>query len=152
MENEESELLILDSLEELEYVRDNLVVKRSKYEEYVWVAGSDMFGEGQWKWTTGGSVSDHLWNPGEPNNDRGQEDCAMFYNEKLNDAKCSSKHMFICKMSSKKNGFKNEMKLSDHLYNIENDVMELKMNMTLLNDAVQQLNTSSTTQDSTTTQ
>ena len=73
MENNDSNLLILDSLEELEYVRDNLVVKRSKFEEYVWVAGSDLDQEGQWKWITGGSVSDHLWNPGEPNNDRGRE-------------------------------------------------------------------------------
>ena len=75
----------------------------------------------------------------------------MFHNEKLNDAWCNGKNMFICKMSSKKDGFKNEMKLSDHLFNIEKDVMEIKMNMTLLNEAVQQLNTTSSPETTTAT-
>ena len=75
----------------------------------------------------------------------------MFHNEKLNDVHCNRKNMFICKMPSKKDGFKNEMKLSDHLYNIEKDVMDIKMNLTLLNESVQQMNNTTSKPESSTT-
>ena len=56
----------------------------------------------------------------------------MFNKSKFNDARCLTQMMFVCKMSEKKNGFKNQMKLSDHLYNIEKNIIDLKVNLTLL--------------------
>ena len=78
------------------------------------------------------------------------EHCAMFHNEKLNDVNCNRQLMFVCKMKSRKDGFKNELKLSDHLYNIEKDIIDVKMNLTILNEILQNT-TTSTTQTSTTT-
>ena len=54
--------------------------------------------------------------------------------EKLNDAGCSRQMLFICKMEAKKNGFDRNLKLSDHLYNVEKDIIDLKMNLTLLQE------------------
>ena len=60
----------------------------------------------------------------------------MFHKEKLNDVSCSRKMLYVCKMSSKRNEFKNEMKLSDHLYRIEQEIINMKLNMTLLEEAM----------------
>ena len=61
--------MTLDSVEELEYIKSNIVVQRSRYEEYIWVGASDMDQEGVFKWITNGNqIDDQFWNSGEPNN------------------------------------------------------------------------------------
>ena len=73
----------------------------------------------------------------------------MFNKSKFNDARCVTQMMFVCKMSKKKNGFKNQMKLSDHLYSIEKNIIDLKVNLTLLEKLMRTKETS--TVESTTT-
>ena len=69
----------------------------------------------------------------------------MFHKDKLYDVNCNRRNLFICKMSSKPNGFKNEMKLSDHLYNIEKDIIDIKLNLTLVSDKLKETKTSTQT-------
>ena len=74
----------------------------------------------------------------------------MLNKSKFNDARCVTQMLFVCKMTEKKNGFKNEMKLSDHLYNIEKKILDLKVNLTLL-EKLMQTEKSSTIKSTTTT-
>ena len=68
-ENSEANLITFQSVEELSYVRDQLVVERSRYEEHIWVGASDLETENVWVWITGGGrVSPRFWAQGEPNN------------------------------------------------------------------------------------
>ena len=60
----------------------------------------------------------------------------MFHDKKLVDVHCNTKKMVLCKMAAVKNGFLNELKLADHLHNIEKDVIDLKVNITLLQQQV----------------
>ena len=55
-------------MEELDYVREHLVVERSRFEEHIWVGASDLEREDVWVWVTGGGVSSRFWAQGEPNN------------------------------------------------------------------------------------
>ena len=61
----------------------------------------------------------------------------MFNKSKFSDVRCIAQMMFVCKMRSRKNGFKNEMRLSDHLYNIEKNILDLKLNITLIQKLIQ---------------
>ena len=67
-ENSDANLVTFQSVEELNYVRDQLVVERSRFEEHIWVGASDLQTENVWLWITGGQVSSRLWSQGEPNN------------------------------------------------------------------------------------
>ena len=49
IENTDSSLITFDTLEELDWVRRNVVVRRSKYEERIWVGASDLEQEGTWR-------------------------------------------------------------------------------------------------------
>ena len=69
----------------------------------------------------------------------------MFYDKKLEDVYCNSRKMFICKMASVRNGFLNQLSLADHLYNLEKDIVDLKINMTLLREDLKQTTSESTT-------
>ena len=61
--------MTFQSVEELSYVREQLVVERSRYEEHIWVGASDLETENVWVWITGGGrVSSRFWTQGEPNN------------------------------------------------------------------------------------
>ena len=62
--------MTFQSVEELVYVREQLVVERSRYEEHIWVGASDLQSENVWVWITGGGgrVSSRFWTQGEPNN------------------------------------------------------------------------------------
>ena len=53
-------------------MRDNLVVRRSRYEEHTWAGASDLVRETHWVWITGGRVNSSFWSAGEPNNGGGQ--------------------------------------------------------------------------------
>ncbi|KAJ8337080.1 hypothetical protein SKAU_G00383000 [Synaphobranchus kaupii] len=68
-----------------------------------WIGLSDTHKEKTWLWSDGTSATakgDFLrWNPGEPNNYRGKEDCvhSNYGGPKgWNDASCNSKYPSIC--------------------------------------------------------
>ena len=65
----------------------------------------------------------------------------MFHDRKLNDVYCNKKKMVICKMAAVKNGFLNKLKLADHLHNLEKDVIDLKINITLLQQELKETTT-----------
>ena len=78
----------------------------------------------------------------------GGEHCAMINKSaKLNDSKCSKKYLFVCKMKSSVNGFQTVLTLGDHLENIEKQMRDLKMNMTHVNNLIQNLRTTPTQED-----
>ncbi|MEQ2244077.1 hypothetical protein ILYODFUR_013417 [Ilyodon furcidens] len=84
-----------------EYVYLKNLVNRKKG-SYVrtWVGGTDAAKDGVWLWTNGSKFNYVSWGRGEPNNNRGREDC-MEINlrgraQHLNDEKCSRRNYFIC--------------------------------------------------------
>lgn len=58
--------------------------------------------EGKFQWVTGEPVVYTNWNPGEPNNQDNNEDCAMFYNKsqpgRWNDGHMTPQSIFICEL------------------------------------------------------
>jgi hypothetical protein len=63
-----------------------------------WVAGNDIVDEGTWRWAPNDSPIDVnlSWNPGQPDNHKGSENCLMIGYYQLNDLLCSSTLRFIC--------------------------------------------------------
>ncbi|XP_067861502.1 C-type lectin-like [Heptranchias perlo] len=62
----------------------------------VWIGLSDRHKERTFLWTDG-SLSDFTnWHQGEPNNDRGRENCVEIHSDKWNDVPCACKFPFIC--------------------------------------------------------
>ncbi|MFP2908754.1 lectin-like protein [Pyxidicoccus sp. 3LFB2] len=62
-----------------------------------WLGINDRGTEGVWEWSD--DVSTYLhWNPGEPNNSQGAEDCGLFLNALggWHDAPCSLSRTFVC--------------------------------------------------------
>ncbi|XP_019623013.1 PREDICTED: C-type lectin 1-like [Branchiostoma belcheri] len=67
----------------------------------VWFGLHDQKNEGQWKWIDGTALGTGYtaWAPGEPNNKRGVQDCAVYWAEKnfqWDDEKCDKQRGFIC--------------------------------------------------------
>jgi hypothetical protein len=68
-----------------------------------WIAFTDADSEGNWEWEGSCDSSYTNWNPGEPNDDGG-EDCASMWTEDMqtgasavwNDASCSSSYYCVC--------------------------------------------------------
>lgn len=70
-----------------------------------WVGFNDLNREGSWVWLDGGSMSPETtaWNPTEPNNNKGNEDCAQIRSNRgtkilLNDVPCNCKLHYICEI------------------------------------------------------
>ncbi|CAL4130828.1 unnamed protein product, partial [Meganyctiphanes norvegica] len=66
-----------------------------------WLGGSDIANENGWEWISGALMDmTNGWNPGEPNEDRGGEDCVMLLDKDyppLNDARCQKDSLhYIC--------------------------------------------------------
>ena len=67
----------------------------------VWIGANDLIEEGLWTWVSDYSIIGYSnWAKGEPNNDRGVEDCGQLCNNRRsfswNDAACSDRHEYIC--------------------------------------------------------
>ena len=62
----------------------------------------------------------------------------MFHDKKLVDVHCNTKKMVLCKMAAVRNGFLNDLELADHLHNIEKNVIDLKVNITLLQQQLEE--------------
>lgn len=83
--------------------------------ESTWIGGSDAVIEGQWYWMTSQVTFAFTdWVEGEPNNDRGGEDCVHINpgsGYHWNDASCTIAYKFICE--------KQVMVLKTHLGNMK---------------------------------
>ncbi|XP_030278852.1 galactose-specific lectin nattectin-like [Sparus aurata] len=64
----------------------------------VWIGLTDAVQEGKWLWTDGSRFVFSRWGSGEPNNDRGREDCTeiIFRGEYWNDARCTNRYASVC--------------------------------------------------------
>ncbi|KAF5905519.1 macrophage mannose receptor 1-like isoform X6, partial [Clarias magur] len=49
-----------------------------------------------WKWSDGTNASNIPWNPGQPDNFIGSENCAVVYNRHFYDERCTNMHYFFC--------------------------------------------------------
>ena len=70
-----------------------------------WIGASDIASEGNWVWLNGESASSSelIWASGQPNNHRGQEDCAVvigylgsFNVGRAADESCTSLYQGLC--------------------------------------------------------
>ena len=54
--------------------------------------------EGRWLWASGAQVSFSAWNPGEPNNSGGNENCGewLLASARWNDVDCAAPRGFLC--------------------------------------------------------
>ncbi|XP_057188044.1 C-type lectin domain family 4 member M-like isoform X2 [Triplophysa rosa] len=87
------DLVVINSVEEQRYISS--VVK-----EVVWIGLSDIDNEGVMKWVDNSPLNKRFWGQGEPNDDRGNEDCVELSPEKpteknWNDIPCSEKRKWI---------------------------------------------------------
>ena len=63
----------------------------------VWIGYSDQETEGTFEWFSGSSSTYTMWNPGEPNNSGGAEDCTEVNDSgRWNDNRCGASYPFVC--------------------------------------------------------
>ncbi|KAI9546159.1 hypothetical protein NQZ68_029394 [Dissostichus eleginoides] len=83
-----------------EYYQIRWLVRRATHtNRNVWVGGHDGVREGAWMWSDGSRFSFRHWGRGEPNNNRGREDCMeMNFRGRnyVNDANCRDRLGFVC--------------------------------------------------------
>ncbi|KAH8352235.1 hypothetical protein KR084_002898 [Drosophila pseudotakahashii] len=83
----------------------NQYTLKNKIDHLYWTSGSDLADPGNHKWFTNGlPIKLNIWLKGEPNNQGGNERCvelgkgrAQKNYDVLNDEKCASKRLYICK-------------------------------------------------------
>ncbi|RXN39019.1 C-type lectin domain family 10 member A-like protein [Labeo rohita] len=86
---------------EWDFIVQHVVQSSNSY----WIGLTDAI-TGHWRWVDGTpySMNSSQWEPGEPNNRMGTEDCGeLTKSGKLNDADCSRKFRFICKAPPSEN-------------------------------------------------
>ncbi|XP_060556957.1 perlucin-like protein [Ruditapes philippinarum] len=97
------DLVRIESKEENDFIVANIKGSTSGF----WIGLDDTQKENNWQWSSSegtqslGKFSN--WAPGEPNNDRGDEDCGEIFAKmskigKWNDAPCSTKLPYICEI------------------------------------------------------
>ncbi|XP_072032765.1 echinoidin-like [Amphiura filiformis] len=69
----------------------------------IWIGYHDRYTEGQFQWTDIGRKQYTNWNPEEPNDFRGKEDCSAMWvdnndNGRWNDLRCNNINRFVCKI------------------------------------------------------
>jgi len=72
-----------------------------QHPDVMWLGATDVITENQWFWSHSDTPMSRYftdWNPGEPTNSQGQEDCLTFnYKYKhWNDVPCDYKYPFVC--------------------------------------------------------
>ena len=64
-----------------------------------WIGFTDQQSEGLYTWTDGTSSLFTFWGRGEPNNNEGNQNCALLYlNGAWDDTECNQRKSFMCKM------------------------------------------------------
>uniref|UniRef100_A0A8C2HK31 C-type lectin domain-containing protein n=1 Tax=Cyprinus carpio TaxID=7962 RepID=A0A8C2HK31_CYPCA len=95
-------LLILgNDSREWDFIVQRAVLSSESY----WIGLTDAI-TGHWRWVDGTpyTMKSSQWEPGEPNNWLGEEDCGeLTASGKLNDGHCSKKFRFICKAPASEN-------------------------------------------------
>nr|XP_056705563.1 hepatic lectin-like [Euleptes europaea] len=89
----QSQLVVINSMAE-----QNFIQMRTRNERY-WIGLTDVDAEGVWKWVDGSDYYSGFlfWKPGEPNDDRHNEDCAHVWNNgEWNDVFCTYLCYYIC--------------------------------------------------------
>ncbi|XP_072851164.2 uncharacterized protein LOC110083676 [Pogona vitticeps] len=67
------------------------------YKKSVFLGITDIQTEGRFKYQNGEAIVYSNWAPGEPNNDKGSENCVEVYtNGKWNDKSCGEKRLIVC--------------------------------------------------------
>lgn len=67
------------------------------YNKLVFLGINDIQTEGRFKYLNGGNIVYSNWQTGEPNNDKGIEDCVEVYSSgKWNDKSCGEKRLIVC--------------------------------------------------------
>uniref|UniRef100_UPI0037E8D5A6 lactose-binding lectin l-2-like n=1 Tax=Semicossyphus pulcher TaxID=241346 RepID=UPI0037E8D5A6 len=74
--SQRANLVSIHSLAENNFVK-NLIENFDHAEGYTWIGLSDVHKEGRWMWSDGSAVKSYFWYEGEPNNDGGNEHCAL---------------------------------------------------------------------------
>ncbi|XP_034164115.1 C-type lectin domain family 10 member A-like isoform X2 [Pangasianodon hypophthalmus] len=98
-----ADLVIIDSKEKQEFIIKNLKELKQSFSYYngFWIGLKDDHTEGIWKWLNDATLTQGYWMDGEPNDERGIEDCAAVYStnnpmKAWNDAPCSHPLKWIC--------------------------------------------------------
>ncbi|XP_071786543.1 macrophage mannose receptor 1-like [Asterias amurensis] len=85
-----------------------------------WIGFTDQQSEGLYTWTDGTSSLFTFWGQGEPNNNEGNQHCALLYlNGAWDDTECNQRKSFMCKMVEtrlQKRCLSSWMAFGDHCY------------------------------------
>ncbi|XP_062593084.1 hepatic lectin-like [Saccostrea cucullata] len=90
-------LVEIDTMPENVFVAN--ILKNKEPSGRAWLGGTDKTQENTWIWNHSGlPLRFTNWNKGEPNDDKGNEDCMEIFslNGKWNDMKCLYSSMFVC--------------------------------------------------------
>ncbi|XP_018559191.1 lactose-binding lectin l-2-like [Lates calcarifer] len=94
--SQRANLVSIHSLQEQNFVK-NLIKNFDHAEGRTWIGLSDTQKEGGWMWSDGSAVNFGFWYAGEPNNDKGHEDCVHNnFGQKWNDRPCSDTYPSVC--------------------------------------------------------
>ncbi|CAG2193307.1 CD206 [Mytilus edulis] len=92
-----ADLLSIHSEQEAVFVRDTLSGSNS---HSFWIGLNDFLKKSSFRWSDNSAYDFSKWNPNEPNNYNGKEDCVQIsYKYRWNDLPCFSQLQFICKIS-----------------------------------------------------
>ena len=96
--SEKANLVSIHSLEEHNFIK-SLIKNFDHAEGFTWIGLSDTQKEGGWMWSDGCAVDFVFWNSGEPNNEKGNENCVhnnFGTDLKWNDRPCSLTYPSVC--------------------------------------------------------
>ena len=64
-----------------------------------WIGYTDEASEGTWQWVDGTQTDHQAWNPGQPNNAGGNENCAVMLESVAawHDTECFNNYRFVCR-------------------------------------------------------
>ncbi|XP_071157457.1 macrophage mannose receptor 1-like [Mytilus edulis] len=92
-----ADLLSIHSEQEAVFVRDTLSGSNS---HSFWIGLNDFLKKSSFRWSDNSAYDFSKWNPNEPNNSNGKEDCVQIsYKYRWNDLPCFAQLQFICKIS-----------------------------------------------------